>query len=1077
MRVGIAFCGVLLFGFNFSLANPPVKFIKNECQWDERIGYVAHMPGGALQLRTKGFSYLFYDKARIDELHHQGHEGGEERNTSSSIAAHYVQVSFKGANPDNIQPFGKQPEYYNYFIGNDPSTWSSNVSAYEGVYYSNFYPGIDLKVYGLGNNAKYDFIVSAGADPGLIEINYEGADQVFLSDGDLIIKASQFEAIEKQPIAYQYIHGEKVFVSCSFVVEAGRVRFYFPDRYDSCYPLIIDPLLIFSTFSGSTADNWGSTATPGEKGTLYSSGITNHNRGGFFPATTGAFQVSYGGLYDVSILKYDSTGSKLVYASYLGGSDNESPHSLIINSKNELFVLGTTGSSNFPTSANAFDGNYNGGVGDVNVFAYNNGSDIFVARISPDGNSLLSSTYLGGSQNDGLNPQASPLVANYGDELRGDILIDDQDEVWLSTVTSSSDFPVANSFGSTYRGGLTDALVVHLNEDLSQMIWAAFLGGSESDASHTIKIDSQGDLYVAGGSNSFNFPTTAGSYQSIIGGGVDGWIAKLRKDGSEIEASTFTGTPFFNQVYFIDLDQSDNVYVYGQTVGTFPITPGVYSNANSGQFLQKFSPALNNLQFSTVFGAGRGIPDISPTAFLVNDCDNIYMSGWGGNINSGRGFWNSSTNGMPVTQGAIQTTTQGSDFYFIVLNGDATKMLYGTFLGGNQSSVHVDGGTSRFDKSGIVYHSVCGGCGGGYDDFPTTPGAWSRLNQSANCNNAAFKFDLSSLKARMQTNSLLLDNPGLNKICFPDAMAFQNLSTGGEIYEWSFGDGSQVVRQDTNFVMHAYAEPGIYQVKLLAIDAGTCVGKDSTFATVTVIEPAGFAGPDQVMCFDAGTRLIATGGNDYQWRNWNGSFTSSEASPLINPTEDDGYVVTISDLNGCIKLDTINVKVVPGVKLDMEYQKVYDCDSRPTLLVTNNSDPDETTFIDFGDGAISDLQEVTHTYTEDGTYYVRVVGVKESCVYEKGDNVAIYRLKVPNVITPDEHPENNQFVILYGDQPLSLSTLNAKVVIYNRWGNTVFQSDNYQDNWTASNVEAGVYYYNVDVEGETTCKGWVKVIK
>lgn len=136
------------------------------------------------------------------------------------------------------------------------------------------------------------------------------------------------------------------------------------------------------------------------------------------------------------------------------------------------------------------------------------------------------------------------------------------------------------------------------------------------------------------------------------------------------------------------------------------------------------------------------------------------MSGWGGAINASRGFWISGTSGMPVTPDAYQKTTAGSDFYFIVLTNDASEMLYATFLGGNQSPVHVDGGTSRFDKGGIVYHSVCGGCGGGFDDFPTTPNAWSRLNQSINCNNAAFKFDLSSLKARIQTNNITFDMPG-----------------------------------------------------------------------------------------------------------------------------------------------------------------------------------------------------------------------------------------------------------------------------------------------------------------------------
>ncbi len=245
---------------------------------------------------------------------------------------------------------------------------------------------------------------------------------------------------------------------------------------------------------------------------------------------------------------------------------------------------------------------------------------------------------------------------------------------------------------------------------MSQIVWAGFLGGNGADASHTIKFDLDGNLVVGGGSSSLNFPATPGTYQTVHAGLVDGWIAKIKNDGTTILVSTLTGTQAFNQVYFIDLDIDGNIYAYGQTTGSFPVTAGVYKNPNSGQFLQKFDPSLSTLIFSTVFGSGSGIPNISPTAFLVNDCNNIYLSGWGGMINSASDFWNSSTSGMPVTTDAFQKTTSGSDFYFIVLTSDASQLLYATFLGGTQSRTHVDGGTSRFDKSGVVYHAVCSGC-------------------------------------------------------------------------------------------------------------------------------------------------------------------------------------------------------------------------------------------------------------------------------------------------------------------------------------------------------------------------------
>ena len=197
----------------------------------------------------------------------------------------------------------------------------------------------------------------------------------------------------------------------------------------------------------------------------------------------------------------------------------------------------------------------------------------------------------------------------------------------------------------------------------------------------------------------------------------------------------------------------------------------------------------------------------------------------------------------------------------------------------------------------------------------------------------------------------------------------------------------------------------------------------------------------------------------------------------MNPVKDDGYRVTIADVNGCIKIDTVNITVIPGIDLQFEYAKLYDCFSRPSIQVQNLTDPAEEVFFDFGDGTTSDMDMTTHVFNEDGLFNVRLLGRKESCIYEEAVQLPVYELKVPNVITPDEFPENNVFVILYGGKKLSSSSLTARVVIFNRWGAKVLESDNYQDDWDAGNVESGVYYYDIQVEGEASCKGWVQVIK
>lgn len=1085
-------CLLALFGFWIPcMADPGLKFIKNKTQWLKHIDFMAKIPGGSFSIQAGSFRYSFLDQRKIEDLHEQSHGKNKEidiqHELNQKIDGQIIQASFLGCNVQATpQPFGELSEYYNYFLGNDSTRWSSNVHAYEGVIYPNFYAGIDLKVYSQGQSLKYDFVVAPGIDISIIRFEYKGADELYLKNGDLIVHTSLADIIEKKPLLYQIINGKKIYIKGSYELNGKQISFCLEEYYDPCYELVIDPLLIFSTYSGSTADNWGSTATSGEHGTLYSSGVTTTvNAGGFFPATPGAFQTTNGGLYDVAILKYDSTGSKLLYASFLGGSQSESPHSLVMTMNEELLILGTTSSSNFPVSISAFDKGFNGGVPENNVIEYNNGSDIFIAKISRNGNQLLASTYLGGSQNDGLNPSNSPLVRNYGDQLRGDIISDAVGDIFVSTVTSSSNFPVTNAFDLTYNGGATDALVMKLNSDLSQVSWATFLGGSQADASHTIQIDKDGNLFVGGGSTSPDFSMISGAYQVINAGNADGWIAKLKSDGSAILKSTFTGTSQFNQVYFLDLDQQESVYVYGQTQGAFPVTANVYSNPNSGQFLQKFDNSLSTLLFSTVFGSGIGIPNISPTAFLVNDCNNIYLSGWGGVVNSAEGFWPSSTTGMAITSDAFQTTTSGSDFYLMVLTGDATQLLYATYLGGTTSRTHLDGGTCRFDKGGVVYHAVCAGCaafnstGRSTSDFPSTSNAWSRINGSGNCNNAAFKFDLASLKARIQTNSLKLDMPGLNKICVNDTIVFQNKSIGGQTFFWDFGDKNKQTKIDRKDILYKYPLPGDYTVKLKAVDQGTCIGKDSTKTKISVFVPLGFTGPDQVMCFDVGTQLIAGGGVGYQWKTADNSFKSNQPTPTVNPKEKTAYYVSITDVNGCTKKDTLNVRVVPSIDLQFKVERTdYNCFNRPAVKVINQTDPAENVFFDFGDGTTSDLPTVTHSYSRDGLFPVRLVGKKESCVYDKVINVPIFELKVPNVFTPEQTPGfNDTFVIEYGGQPISKSTLNVSLVIYNRWGGKVYENKSYKDEWTANDISAGTYYYEAQIEGETNCKGWVQVIK
>jgi hypothetical protein len=435
--VFLIFCSLPVFLFSASFlcvdahgadTDPGLKFIENKNQWPGNVHFLATIPGGNMTIGPGRFSYYFVDGKRLHELHERAHHAGDpDAAMDWNIKHHSVQAEFIGSNPSVPLPFGRSTEYYNYYLGNDETKWASKAYAYQGMVYPSFYDGVDLKVYSSGNHLKYDFIVAPSGDPSQIVVEYQGMEHVKLDNGNLILQTSLAEIIEQRPFAYQFINGEKIIVNSEYSLTGNRLSFCFPDGYDPCYELVIDPLLIFSTYSGFTADNWGSTATPGEHGTLYSSGVTSTlEHGGNFSATPGAYQSSYGGEYDIGIYKYDSTGSTLLYATLLGGVESESPHSLVMNKDNELIVLGTTSSSDFPTTNGAYDRSYNLGtsVNPVGSYSYNQGSDIFVARLSKDGTQLKASTFLGGSQNDGLNSRSSLLVRNYGDQLRGDVITD-----------------------------------------------------------------------------------------------------------------------------------------------------------------------------------------------------------------------------------------------------------------------------------------------------------------------------------------------------------------------------------------------------------------------------------------------------------------------------------------------------------------------------------------------------------------------------------------------------------------------------------------------------------------------------
>ncbi len=1086
-----------------SYAAPPIHYVQNKNQWPAGFHFGAEFPNTRVFLKDASLYFIQYHQTSDDSKSpkslqtkaNESHVHG-----SGELSSATFELRFLNALRPSITAYQQQKTLYNYYSGNNSSIWAQGAHAFGEILYKGMYEGIDLRVYSEGDNMKYDWVVSPCADPRRITFTYNGVEHLDLVDENLVVKSKLGEVVETKPFAFQVVNGERRTVQASFDIDNGNVSFIFPQGYDTNYELVIDPFLIFSSYSGSTLDNWGNAATPDNHGNLYSGGMVSGSiSAAGFPTTPGSYQTTHhGGTWDVGILKYDSVGANLLYVTYLGGNGVETPQSLVVNSADELLILGATSSTNFPGTA---PGTFKGGttVDPLNGVLYAGGTDLFIARLSADGTQLHASTYLGGTANDGINfisglmgsgsKVESPLSKNYGDQLRGDILTDADGFVYIASNTRSLDFPILNSDPSvTYLGGQHDAVVAKLTPDLS-LVWSRLMGGSNSDIALSIKIAPSGNIFVGGGTNSTNLAGMNGLHTTARTN-IDGWIAELSPGGDQIINGTYVGTNAYDQVYFIDLATNGDVLAYGQTQGNYPIAPisKVFSNPGSGQFLHRFTPNLKSTVFSTTFGKGRSTPDISPTAFLVNACDNIYMAGWGGSVNATfanglqRNYVGGNTMGLPVTSDAWQSKSMaGNDFYFMVLTGDGSELIYATFLGGAASSTHVDGGTSRFDKRGIVYHAVCAGCGGNPSDFPSFNVPQSRSeNRSSNCNNAAFKFDLSSLRAGIQTNNIQLTNPGYNRVCLPGPIMFQNTSVGGEIFEWNFGDGPTETYISREDILHQYKKPGRYTVKLKSIDHSTCIGEDSTTTVVDVFLPDMHAGPDQDMCTGSSTRLTATGGANYVWKTVDNSFNSNLHEPMIAPEDTTTYYVTMTDINGCVRKDTLTVNVVPGMDLAFEYDRFYDCHTRPYVKVKNLSElkDGESTAFFFGDGTSSGEDETTHNYAEDGIFTISLRGTKEFCVYQVSEEVRLVTLKIPNVITPGKEDKlNDKFKLVYGNPPVSKDGLVIGLKVMNRWGVRVFESANYHDDWNGADIDAGVYYYEIDILGEVQCKGWIHLMK
>ena len=1010
-----------VFGMILSViakAQTPVEFVENKGQWKDWVKFKAKTIGGQVHLENDGFRYILeaeQNARRIDSFH-----VGLLR-TPPIMRFHVYKVTFEGCRKAKIKGLKPQKIYYNYFLGNDSSKWKSGIHPDQAVDYVGLYKGIDLHLSSEKGQMVYEFIVQSNADCKQIKMNFEGTNQMELdAKGNLLIQTSVGQVEEMQPIAFQYINDDRIMVPCKYHLNNNQVTFDFPEGYNRTFPLIIDPTVVFCSFTGSTADNWGFTATYDKAGDFYTGGLVNaiydpsiYLYGGNYPVTPGAYQSTFGGGEggtaveygaDVGIMKFNPTGTSVIWATYLGGINNERPFSMITDSTQNLIVVGRTKSPNFPVTAGSFQTTQSGGW------------DYFITKFNAACTGLIGSTYLGGSGDDGVNFDSTEvgygsLKFNYGDDSRSEVKIDQNLNIYFTGCTMSTNFPTTPGTAlSTTLSGSQDGIVIKMNPTLTTMIWGTYLSGSNDDAGYVITFNNEESaIYVAGGTASTDFPvttTTGGWEPAYMGDLADGYILKfLNSPPYTLLKGTFVGTANYDQVYGIQVDNEDNVYVMGQSIGgAFPVVgTGVYTNPNSCQFIMKIDSNLTTDLISTIYGSGTTPTqtNISPVAFLVDTCENVYISGWGGNLGLASAHEGSCT-GMPITADAYQSTTDGYDFYFMVLGPGMTTLRYGSYYGRYDPSYswegeHVDGGTSRFDKNGIIYQGICANCGGPTSTpFPTTAGVWAPSDSSQNCNEASLKiaFNIGPVTVAISVN------PSTSG-CAPFTVNFENSSSNVVAYTWNFGDGSTSTAFSPS---HTFTTPGVFTVTVTGSNTNACFRTSDTQRLIIYVDTSHLHPGFLSAYIDSCSPYVASFTNTsvlshpsdssfthYTWEFSSGGSYIGKTPPNESFPGPGTYTVTMimQDTAACNSPDTVSATLTFFGPLTVAVSPGPDTIGCAPLNVTfDNTSTNVVSYLwNFGDGTTSTAVAPSHTFTNGGWDTVTFIGSNPSACNSKSDTV------------------------------------------------------------------------------------------
>jgi hypothetical protein len=738
----------------------PLSFEANQGQSDARVRFTARGGGYtifltddeavlALKKPSAGSSQLSASRisgpeswklmersgklsAPVGRLQQTTDNGPRTRYPKSRIENQVVRLRLVGANvPATVTGAEELPGKSNYFIGNDPKKWRTNVPTCAKVRYHNVYPGVDLEYYGnQGGQLEYDFVVAPGADPNQIKLGFAGAEgmRVDAASGDLVLKVGDDVVRFHKPVVYQPAvaavssspspsvalasgsdarHSSLVTRHCSFALASNNQVAFRVAGYDPKRVLVIDPVLSYSTYLGGSSTDVGQGIAVDTSGNAYVTGWTDSSD---FP-TVYPIQATYAGpppagnspCCNVFVAKLNLAGSALVYSTFLGGSSGDTGSGIAVDSAGNAYVTGQTFSTNFPT-VNPLQA--------TNKATPNTGNPTaFVAKLNSTGSALIYSTYLGGSSVD----------MGYG------IAADSSGNAYVTGVTGSTDFPTANPLQATYEGPSWTAFVAALNSTGSALVYSTYLGGSSGgDWGNGIAVDSAGNAYVTGVTGSTDFPTVNPLQATSNASEGTSFVAKFNAAGSALVYSTYLGGSESDAGTGIAVDPSGNAYVTGRTDSSdFPTVNPIQATFKGGgddAFVAELNAAGSALVYSTYLG-GSGTDE--GYGIAVDSSGNAYVTGW----TTSRDF---------PTVNPIQSVNLSGKYdlgtaYVAKLNSTGSALVYSTYLGGSNVdygygiavdsffNAYVTGCTASTDFPTV--NPLEAALAGGYDAFVAKIGA------------------------------------------------------------------------------------------------------------------------------------------------------------------------------------------------------------------------------------------------------------------------------------------------------------------------------------------------------------------